>query len=108
DDGGGLDITQGDVPILTLIRGIESPLIEREGGGILGEIETRVLRRQNELGEGRLLRKEITESHAFVENPEDQVKSPIRRLTFLERNRELVVVVRIFPLHAEGIFPSAL
>ena len=50
----------------------------------MGEIETGVLRRQNELAEGRLLRKEVTESHAFVENPEDQVKSAIRRLALLE------------------------
>ncbi len=94
------------MPVLTFVGRVEFPHIKRKCGGVLGEIEAGVLRCQHELPEGRLFGKEVAESHALVEGPEDQVKSATRRLALPQMNRDLVVMVRHPPLHIEGVFPS--
>ena len=91
-----------------LVGCVEAVQAKGVGRGILVEIKAGVLSRNHEEVKTVLLRQEVTKGYAFVVCAENQIQPARGSMTFAQRNRELVVMVRHMAFCTQRIFPGGL
>ncbi len=106
DERGGLDVPQRRPRVFPFVAGVPAPEVQGEGRGVLGEVESRRLRRDRELADRLLLREHITEGDSLVIRSQLDVHIPVGRVLLAQGDDELVVLVRHRPLGPEGVLPS--
>src|SRR5579875_895708 len=106
DDGGGVELVKGSALKFAFIGRGEAPKIESKRRRSLRKIKSGVFPGQGELPKRRLPRQYIAEGDACIISAEDQVHTPVRRLTFFETNRELVVMVPHGEIVIDPVLPG--
>ena len=106
DERGRLDVLERRPGVFSLVARVPAPEVQGEGRGVLGEVESRRLRRDRELADRLLLRQHITEGDSLVIRPQHDVHLPVGRVLLAQGDDELAVLVRHRPLGPERVLPS--